>query len=221
MIRLRILASSLLLVSTVWLTGTATADDYPYKGHCENGKTVITKWTPKLDEMYEPACDGTMLILRYKSSKFSNPNTSPPEPIKPPEDFYTWAFLWLNGKGVKNPYRDVRSFVTKSTGRTLIPLRVVMEAMGGKAEWDQNKFQVTVSLGEKHMIMTIGETDAIANGQPVRLDQPPILWLDRTMVPVRVIAEAFGASVTWTDAASRVDIRLDGISCPDEYCVAL
>lgn len=221
MVRLWTRAAALLVVASLSVPGVARGEGRAYEGYCENGKPVITKWNPALDEFFEPACDGTMLILRQKPSTITDPNTPPPEPIKPPEDFYTWAFLRLNGKAIKNPYRDVRAFVTKSTGRTLIPLRVVTEAMGGEVEWDQEKWQVTMRLGDKYMIMTIGETDAVANGQAVKVDQPPILWMDRTMVPIRVIAEAFGATVEWIDAASRVDIRLEGVSCPDEYCVAV
>lgn len=220
MVRLWTRAAALLIVASLWVPGVAVGEGRPYDGYCENGKPVVTKWNPALDELFEPACDGSMLIVRQKPSTITDPNT-PSDSIAFPDDFYTWAFLRLNGKGVRNPYRDVRAFVTRSTGRTLVPLRVVTEAMGGTVEWNQASWQVTVKLGEKTMTMTIGEVEAVVNGQATKLDQPPILWLDRTMVPIRVIAEAFGATVTWDDQSQEVYIELEGITCPDAYCVAI
>lgn len=210
-----------MVVASLWLPGVAAGEQSAYKGYCVDGKPVIEHWDPSLDDTFEPACDGNLLILSVKASKITDPNTPPSKPIEQPEDFHTWAFLWLNDKGIKNPYRDVRAFVTKSTGRTLIPIRVVTEAMGGVAEWNQDTWQVTVRLGAKYMTMTIGEKDAIANGLPIQLDQPPILWKDRTMVPARAVAEAFGAAVSWDERSFSVDIKLDGITCPDTYCADL
>lgn len=220
MIRVWAWGMVLLLGISTLLPGTALGEERSYQGYCENGKPVIQYWNLKLDELFEPECSGTFLSLKLKASQ-ATPDTAQPKPIVYPDDFYTWAYVWLNGKGVINPYEDVRAFVTKSTGRTLIPIRVVTEAMGGTAEWNQEARQVTVRLGEKYMTMTIGQAEAMANGQPVTLDQPPILWLDRTMVPLRVVAEAFGATVTWYDKAAQVDITLEGIECPEAYCVEL
>lgn len=40
-----------------------------------------------------------------------------------------------------------------------------------------------------------------ANGSKIAFDQPPIIYNDRTLVPMRKIFEVLGASVSWNDAA--------------------
>lgn len=210
-------ALALLAAASLLSTGLAAGEPRSYEGYCENGKPVITYWNPKLDELFESECSGSFLSLKLKAQP--PVDEKPQKPIVFPDDFYTWAYVYINGRGVINPYEDVMPFVAKSTGRTLIPVRVVTEAMGGTAEWNREAWEVTIRLGEKHMKMAIGKTEAIVNGKPVILDQPPLLWLDRTMVPIRVVAEAFGAAVTWNQWASQVDIELGGIKCPDTHCV--
>lgn len=42
------------------------------------------------------------------------------------------------------------------------------------------------------------------NGAPVEFDQPPVIQNDRTLVPMRAIFEALGASVDWDDSTKTV-----------------
>jgi N-acetylmuramoyl-L-alanine amidase len=81
--------------------------------------------------------------------------------------------------------------------RTLVGVRFVGEAVGGKVEWDQEKRQATVLRGSDSVMLTIGNEEALVNGQPVVMEVPAQLVNDRTMVPLRFIAEALGAEVEW------------------------
>ncbi|HOQ09731.1 MAG TPA: copper amine oxidase N-terminal domain-containing protein, partial [Syntrophomonadaceae bacterium] len=54
----------------------------------------------------------------------------------------------------------------------------------------------------------------VVNGQEIKSDVPPQIIGDRTMVPVRWIAEALGAEVEW-DAASRTVIITTKGNTPD------
>ncbi|MBQ4159383.1 MAG: copper amine oxidase N-terminal domain-containing protein, partial [Clostridia bacterium] len=47
---------------------------------------------------------------------------------------------------------------------------------------------------------------AYVNNNEVRLDSPAFLENDRTYTPVRFIAEALGASVSWDEPTQRVTI---------------
>lgn len=183
-------------------------------GYCENGKPMVQEWPDRYKD-YHPECAGNSLVI------VPNNKLEPPPPLEwmeEPDDFGNWAYVYLNNKRVTNPYRDIDPFVTKSTGRTLIPIRMVTEAMGGTAEWDGANARVTIRLNDQYMTMTIGQTHAIANGSPVKLDQPPLIIRDRTMVPLRVVLEAFGAHVDWVQELHRIDITLDGVECPAAYC---
>ncbi|MDD5944838.1 MAG: stalk domain-containing protein [Clostridia bacterium] len=59
---------------------------------------------------------------------------------------------------------------------------------------------------EKTMILTIGETAAEVNGEYVENDVAPVIRNERTMLPVRFVAEALGAEVAWDEAAQKVTI---------------
>ena len=82
-------------------------------------------------------------------------------------------------------------------GRTLVPLRAIFEAMNATVDWDQSTKTVTSTRGNTTVKLTIGENTLYKNGQPVTLDVPAQLISDRTMVPARAVAEAFGADVQW------------------------
>lgn len=58
--------------------------------------------------------------------------------------------------------------------------------------------------------LNIGSNEAFVNGEEKTLDVPPRLIEDRTMVPVRFVAEALGADVHWLEATRTVRIELRG-----------
>lgn len=60
---------------------------------------------------------------------------------------------------------------------------------------------------------SLGEISVTLNGLPVSFDQPPIMQQNRTLVPLRAIFEAMGATVAWDEAtrtafAVREDVRV-------------
>lgn len=89
-----------------------------------------------------------------------------------------------------------------SDGRTLVPLRLIFQAMGADVEWDDSTKTITSTLGEKSVVMQVGNPVMVKSGTESALDVPPVIVDGRTLVPVRAVAEAYGAYVNW-DAASR------------------
>jgi len=72
--------------------------------------------------------------------------------------------------------------------------------------------KVTITLAKKLVILlTIGKNAMYVNGKAFTLDAPPFILNNRTMVPIRAIAEAFGAKVNWQAKSETVEIELDGI----------
>lgn len=82
-------------------------------------------------------------------------------------------------------------------GRTLVPLRSIFEAMGAEVEWDGATSTAIAKRGDVEVKITIGANEIYKNGKAISVDVPAQLLNDRTMVPARVIAEAFGADVQW------------------------
>jgi hypothetical protein len=89
-----------------------------------------------------------------------------------------------------------------SRGRTFVPVRIITEAFGAKVDWEDSSKTVTITLGEKVVVMQVGNPEALINGKKVMLDAPPEIRSGRTFVPIRFISEAFGAIVEW-DAVTR------------------
>ena len=82
-------------------------------------------------------------------------------------------------------------------GRTLVPLRSIFEAMGADVEWDGATSTAIAKRGNVEVKITIGASEIYKNGKAIPVDVPAMLLNSRTMVPARVIAEAFGADVGW------------------------
>ncbi|OIQ08645.1 N-acetylmuramoyl-L-alanine amidase LytC precursor [Moorella thermoacetica] len=112
--------------------------------------------------------------------------------------------LVLNGSRV-NP--SVPAY-TDSNGRTMVPVRFVMEHMGGRVEWLDAEQGIVVSRGATTLKMWIGKRQAQVNGQAIDLDTVPVLQDGTSMVPVRFVAQAFGGKVEWDDASRTVSIWL-------------
>ncbi len=86
--------------------------------------------------------------------------------------------------------------------RTLVPLRFIAEAFDAEISYESATRTVTLTYEDTRIQLQIDEVLAFINGEQVELDVPPVIDRGRTFVPVRFIAETFGAEVSW-DASTR------------------
>lgn len=86
--------------------------------------------------------------------------------------------------------------------KTMVPLRAIFEALGAVIEWDPDTRTVMATRADQAVKLTIGDDVGYVGGRPVKLEQPAVIVNNSTLVPVRFIAESFGADVGW-DADSR------------------
>lgn len=63
----------------------------------------------------------------------------------------------------------------------------------------------------KNVIMSIGSDEAVINGGKTAMDASPIIKDNRTFVPFRALAEAFGADVAYDEATKSVTAELNGV----------
>lgn len=84
--------------------------------------------------------------------------------------------------------------------RTLVPIRIITETLGGKVDWNGATKEVTLTLDGREIKMTIGKTLEKYGVAPVIID-------GRTFVPVRFVADELGATVAWDDATKTVTIK--------------
>ncbi|MFX4262772.1 stalk domain-containing protein [Pelotomaculum propionicicum] len=92
-------------------------------------------------------------------------------------------------------------------GRTLLPVRAIIESMGGTVGWDAAEKKVTVTCGDKTVLMWIGSLNTMVNGEAKTTDVAPVIINGRTMLPVRFISENLGLDVEWKAETNSVIIK--------------
>lgn len=97
-------------------------------------------------------------------------------------------------------------------GRTLVPLRGVLEQMGATLVWDPATRTVIGSKGERRFELPIGSRTALMNGRSMPLDVPAQIFRGTTMVPLRFVSEALGADVRWSGSTQTVEISTDELT---------
>lgn len=95
-------------------------------------------------------------------------------------------------------------------GHTLVPVRAVFEKAGAEVTWDQETQTATICRGEYTVTIKYGDSVMYKNGEPIELEQPADVINNRTMIPVRAIAEAMDFAVTWDGHHSLILISTSG-----------
>lgn len=90
--------------------------------------------------------------------------------------------------------------------RTLVPMRVIFEALGAQVAWDGDTQTVTATKGGKTMRLELDKNEMYLDDATVWLDTPPRLIEERTLVPLRAVSESFGADVLWDGDTQRITI---------------
>lgn len=91
--------------------------------------------------------------------------------------------------------------------RTFLPVRAVVEAMGGSVEWDENSRTVILTKDKNTIKLTIDSDIAFLNNEKQNIDVVPVIKNNRTMLPIRFIAESFNFNVEWNEQTQEVKIE--------------
>ena len=98
----------------------------------------------------------------------------------------------VNGKKLKFDQPPVLE-----NGRTLVPLRAIFEALGAEISWDRETQTIRAIRYGTYIELQIGSNEMKVNNEIKTLDVPAKIINERTMVPARAVAEAFGCNVKW------------------------
>ena len=107
----------------------------------------------------------------------------------------------VNGQAKK---MDAKPFISNS--RTLVPLRFIIEAIGGDVAWDGDSRVVTVNSKGKNIILPIDSKKITVDGKEIAIDQAAIIKGDRTYVPIRFVAENLGMNVNYINESREIEI---------------
>ncbi|WP_018130131.1 copper amine oxidase N-terminal domain-containing protein [Effusibacillus pohliae] len=101
--------------------------------------------------------------------------------------------VFFNGKQVQ--FTDVSPQIIQD--RTYVPFRALLETLGATVTWDG---ATRTAIAQKDGItvkISIGKNVLDVNGHPLTMDVPSTIVNDRTLVPLRYVSQALGASVRW------------------------
>ena len=109
------------------------------------------------------------------------------------------AYAVANGKTVmidpQNP--EVKAITVDD--RTLLPVRFIAESLNAEVGWDEASQTVTLTLPDTKVVIVIGSDKMTVNDQEITLDVAAQTLHDRTLLPLRALAEALGQKVFWDD----------------------
>ncbi len=96
-------------------------------------------------------------------------------------------------------------------GTTLVPLRKTFEALGASVDWNSTTGAITANKTGTTIKLTVGENTAYKNNTSFNVSVEPQLIKGRVYVPLRFVAESFGAVVDYFSDYNVVSIYNDGI----------
>lgn len=97
-------------------------------------------------------------------------------------------------------------------GVTLVPLRGVFETLGATVNWNAKDKTITAKNSTKTVWLMVGSKEAKINGNSLAVSSAPIIKSGTTLVPLRFISEALGATVSWNQDSYEVSIYAEGSS---------
>ncbi|MEA3313367.1 MAG: stalk domain-containing protein [Caldisericota bacterium] len=114
-----------------------------------------------------------------------------------------------------DPGRGTKPVIIPEWSRTVVPIRVIVEALGGTIEWDGTERKVTINFNHTTIELWIDSPKARINGNEVYIDPnnhgvKPIIINDRTMLPLRFVAESLGCDVGWDNDTRTITITYRG-----------
>ena len=91
-------------------------------------------------------------------------------------------------------------------GRTLIPVRAIMNGLGAEVEWDEKAKIVTITKDKQEVMFKLNVNKVLVNGETVTIDMPAQLMCNRTFVPLRFLSETLGEKVDYDEETGEIDV---------------
>lgn len=111
--------------------------------------------------------------------------------------------------GANKVTSDVAPYINEQ-GRTMLPLRALANALGvvdSNIMWNEVERSVTIFKGDATIKVVIGEMSFMKNGVSVPMDTNAVIMNGRTMLPLRAIGQAMGATIVWDEATRTVTVN--------------
>ena len=91
-------------------------------------------------------------------------------------------------------------------GSTMIPVRSVVELLGGSIAWNGETRRIYITHENKNIIMEIDSKIIFLDGVPTAANQAPLLIEGNTMVPLRAVVDCLGCKIEWINTEQNIYI---------------
>ena len=113
---------------------------------------------------------------------------------------YPWAPIVLVIDGHTVETKEMPPVILN--GRTMVPAREFFEELGAKVSWNNDTRSVIIQYEDTEIVLTINSRTVKIGSETATIalsDPAPKIINDKTMIPVRFVAEAFGFEVEWVN----------------------
>ena len=209
--------------SVVHITGTVTDNETGVKEVKLNGKTILVS-----DGQFDITVNlekgkNVFVLVAYDKAgnKASKSFTVTYQELKSKRKILINLQIdnpLMTANGVQkeiDPGRGTKPVIIPKWGRTVVPIRAIVEVLGGTIQWFLSTRSIVIDFNGKEISMQIGNNTAIVNGTPKIIDPnnhdvKPIIINDRTMLPLRFVAESLGCKVGWDPDTRTITITYGG-----------
>ena len=174
---------------------------------------VKTDKNGKIERPADPTKEGYIFVGWYSDSKLTKPFDFSAELTANSTLYAKWKenneiILTIGSRKISVFGREIKNDVAPKivNDRTMLPIRIVAESLGGTVTWNGELQRVTIQKGADVILITIGADTAYVNGTAVKLDAAAFVENGRTYLPLRFVSETLGAQVVWKEAEKTVTI---------------
>lgn len=174
---------------------------------------VKTDKNGKIERPADPTKEGYIFVGWYSDSKLTKPFDFSAELTANSTLYAKWKenneiILTIGSRKISVFGREIKNDVAPKivNDRTMLPIRIVAESLGGTVTWNGELQRVTIQKGADVILITIGADTAYVNGTAVKLDAAAFVENGRTYLPLRFVSETLGAQVAWNEAEKTVTI---------------
>ncbi|KJD43471.1 GH25 family lysozyme [Paenibacillus terrae] len=97
-------------------------------------------------------------------------------------------------------------------GNILVPLRLIVEELGYKVNWEPKTSTVTIQDRDHNLSLQVNSPIASVDGNQMGLTVAPLLKGGTTYVPLRFVSEQTGLDVTWSSKLKTVFLTSPPVS---------
>lgn len=115
--------------------------------------------------------------------------------------------LVIDGTDCETAYKsDPKYYGFASNNRTYVPLRFISETLDFDVIYDQFSKNITITGNGQEVDMNVYSKDFQVNGVKKAMDVAPIVYKNRTYIPIRYVAESLNKPVSWNPKDNAVYI---------------